>query len=186
MTTEAKYLNYLDKEMTIMGILFTFCVAVVALVLDRTCGAGAGQTDDVLHALAKGAKLRLARLDILRSRSGLLLHREISAGLVLSANSAEFGNVVNNNMSTSDWYRDADSWATWIPYHSAFTAVGLGSTMYVIALLGASKSWRIPAWLIWTGTAVTIVVQAIRLEIFRRYKYDDDPIGRVFPRLKRG
>ncbi len=34
------YLQYLDKEMTIMGILSTFCVAVVALVLDRV-----GSTD---------------------------------------------------------------------------------------------------------------------------------------------
>jgi hypothetical protein len=29
--------------MTIMGILSTFCVAVVALVLDRTCGAEPGK-----------------------------------------------------------------------------------------------------------------------------------------------
>jgi hypothetical protein len=33
------YLQYLDKEMTIMGILSTFCVAVVALVLDRVGSA---------------------------------------------------------------------------------------------------------------------------------------------------
>jgi hypothetical protein len=37
--TESKYLEYLDKEMAIMGILSTFCAAVVALVLDRICGA---------------------------------------------------------------------------------------------------------------------------------------------------
>lgn len=34
------YPDYLDKEMTIRGILTTFCIAVVALVLDRVGSAG--------------------------------------------------------------------------------------------------------------------------------------------------
>jgi hypothetical protein len=33
------YLEYLDKEMTIMGILSTFCVVAASLVIDRTAGA---------------------------------------------------------------------------------------------------------------------------------------------------
>jgi hypothetical protein len=40
MVTEPKpYLEYLDKEMTIMGILSGFCVAVLALVVDKIAGA---------------------------------------------------------------------------------------------------------------------------------------------------
>ena len=38
-----KYLDYLDKEMTVMGILSTFSVAVVALVLDRVGSAEANK-----------------------------------------------------------------------------------------------------------------------------------------------
>jgi hypothetical protein len=38
------YLEYLDKEMTIMGILSTFCVAAAFLVIDRVCGADKSST----------------------------------------------------------------------------------------------------------------------------------------------
>ena len=39
---EKTYLDYLDKEMTIMGLLSTFCVAVVALALERVASAKEG------------------------------------------------------------------------------------------------------------------------------------------------
>jgi hypothetical protein len=35
----SKYCDYLDKEMTIMGLLSAFAVGVPAVVLDRTAGA---------------------------------------------------------------------------------------------------------------------------------------------------
>jgi hypothetical protein len=44
------YLEYLDKEMTIMGILSTFCVAAAALLIDRVGSAG---HDSFFEGLAK-------------------------------------------------------------------------------------------------------------------------------------
>jgi hypothetical protein len=44
------YLEYLDKEMTIMGILSTFCVAAAALVIDRV---GSAEHDSFFGGLAK-------------------------------------------------------------------------------------------------------------------------------------
>jgi hypothetical protein len=38
------YCEYLDKEMTIMGLLSAFSVAAPAFVLDRTAGAKRGPT----------------------------------------------------------------------------------------------------------------------------------------------
>jgi hypothetical protein len=84
-----------------------------------------------------------------------------------------------------EWLQDADSWATSIPYQNAFTAVGVGSTMYVVALLSGSGALHIPAWLVWAGIGVTLVIQSVRMAIFRRYRYEDDLIGKVFPMMKR-
>src|SRR5262245_45379342 len=48
--TANAYLAYLDKEMTIMGILSTFCVAVIALMVDRV-GSAEIAADGVLLRL---------------------------------------------------------------------------------------------------------------------------------------
>lgn len=186
MAEAAKYLDYLDKEMTIMGILSTFCIAVVAIVLDRICGAEPTKgtlfftlwLHERSYVLFGSISFALGATFFYMQRSALAwFYGQITLSL-------EMPSV--NNIATSDWYKDADSWATWVPYQGAFTAVGIGAALYTIALLGASAAWQVPDWLTWTATAATIVIQVIRTAIFRRYKYDDDPIGRVFPLLKRG
>ena len=58
------YRDYLDKEMTIMGVLCAFAVAAAALVIDRFAGSAAGP-----RRLTGGAKTMSAP-QIIRSPSG--------------------------------------------------------------------------------------------------------------------
>lgn len=181
MPAEQKYLDYLDKEMTIMGLLSTFCVAVIALVLDRTLGAEPSKKtlfSDLWHKeqtyVVLGSMLfAVAAAYFYKQRSALAwFYGQIALSLEAPS---------TNNIPSPAWYKDADSWATWVPYQIAFTALGIGSVLYGIALLEVSGTRSVPAWLIWTGICVTGVVQSIRLTIYRRHKYEDNPIRKVFP-----
>jgi len=126
----SKYLDYLDKEMTIMGILSTFCIAAVALVLDRIGSADLEKKtlfallwrDQRLFVLLGSSCVALAAALFYQQRSALAwFYGQIS----LSIESPSI-----NGIETDDWYKDADSWATWTPYQSAFTALTVGITFY--------------------------------------------------------
>lgn len=168
-----------------MGILSTFCVAVVALVLDRICGAD--QDKNTLFSVLGEREQRWVLLgSIFFGLGAALFYMQRSAlawfygQLALSLEMPDI-----SGRSPEDWHRDADSWATWVPYQNAFTAVGIGSTMYVVALLRASGILQVPASLVWAGAIVTLLIQGSRTAIFRRYRYEEDPIGKVFPIMKR-
>ena len=183
MPEKATYLEYLDKEMTIMGILSTFCIAVVALVLDRIAGAEKKSLFlDILHeertyVLLGSVSFAAGAAFFYKQRSALAW---FYGQIALSMEEKSI-----NKIATAQWYKDADSWATWIPYQSAFTAVSFGAGFYLIALLEASGALQVPNWLTWAAAVIVLVTQTVRLSIFWRHKYEDDPIGRVFPLLKR-
>ena len=183
MANGSRYLDYLDKEMTIMGILSTFCVAVVALVLDRVCGAEK-PTLFLLVRTEQGHYLWPATVSF--SAAAALFYKQRSDlawfyGQI--ALSLERPSVCSQ--STIDLHRDADSWATWVPYQSAFTALGIGAVLYALAVFGASGVRTVSPRLVLALVAGTVAIQAVRMVIFRRHKYDDDPIGTVFPFLRR-
>ena len=116
--------------MTIMGILSTFCIAAVALVLDRIGSADLEKKtlfallwrDQRLFVLLGSSCVALAAALFYQQRSALAwFYGQIS----LSIESPSI-----NGIETDDWYKDADSWATWTPYQSAFTALTVGITFY--------------------------------------------------------
>jgi len=75
------FLDYLDKEMTIQGILSAFCVAAAGVVFDRILGPR-DASPFILHlqqvahifVLAAGAGLLLAAVFFYLQRSGLAWH----------------------------------------------------------------------------------------------------------------
>ena len=181
MMANNSFLEYLDKEMTIMGILSTFCVASVALVLDRI--GGAEPTKNTLFSQIWCKEHSYVLLGTaLTAAAGALFYMQRSAiawyygQITLSIESPKL-----NGISTDEWYRDADSWATWIPYQSAFTSLCIGAGFFLLALLQVSGTLMVPVWVVWSVLVVSVVVQAVRLKIYQRHKYDDDPIGMVFP-----
>jgi hypothetical protein len=180
-----KYLEYLDKEMTIMGILSTFCVAVAALALDRMGSADVGKEtlftllwrNQRLFVLLGSSCVALAAALFYRQRSVLAW---FYGQICLSIESPSI-----NGIETDDWYRDADSWATWIPYQTGFTALTVGATFFGYALISASALLQIPVWLLWAPIMAGVAIQSSRMLVYRHYKYDEDPIGRFFSVLRR-
>jgi hypothetical protein len=180
-----KYLEYLDKEMTIMGILSTFSVAVVALVLDRVGSAGAANKESFFYVLWHGLESHYGQAgqalyivigSFSVSLSALLFYSQRSmlawfyGQISLSIESPEI-----NGIDTEDWYRDADSWATWTLYQLAFTALILGFVLYGYAIVRAVGLLAPPSGVFWSLIILTVIVQGIRMSILRRYKYHDDP-----------
>jgi hypothetical protein len=179
------FLEYLDKEMTIMGILSTFCIGSVALVLDRIGGAEPAK-NTLFCRLWSQEHTYVILVAVFTAVAGALFYMQRSAlawyygQITLSIESPKL-----NGISTDEWYRDADSWATWIPYQSAFTSLSIGAGFFLLALLEVSHTLMVPAWVVWCLAIVSVVFQTIRLTIYQRHKYDDDPIGIVFPMFRR-
>jgi hypothetical protein len=72
-----------------------------------------------------------------------------------------------------------------IPYQSAFTALIIGALFFLCALLAVAQGPRLSPPLIYAVVAVLGIVQSIRMRIYYTHKYDDDPIGAVFPAFRR-
>src|SRR5437867_7740198 len=105
------YLEYLEKEMTIMGILSTFCVAVVALTLEKVLGAKPGETLLLTTIwtygqgpwIAGSAWMLCAAFYFYRQRSRIAW---VYGQICLS--------VARDSGETGDWLDEADNWRTWM------------------------------------------------------------------------
>jgi hypothetical protein len=176
------YLDYPDKEMTIMGILTTFCLAVVALVLDRVGSAGKHPTMFLNLWQKQATYIVIGSLAV--AAAGTLFYKQRSA---LAWHYGQISLSIEcpgiNKISTEDWYREADSWATRVPYQQAFTALAAGFACYAYALVMEAK-WPFPALLFWSLIWVAGLWQLGKTEIYRRFPYEDDP-QKIFRRLVR-
>jgi hypothetical protein len=171
--TQKIYLDYLDKEMSIMGILSTFCVAALALVLDKVVSAITGSNlakvweNGHLYVIIGSASMLFASLFFYRQRSLLAWHYgQISLCIARSSEDIE------------SWLRESDSWATWIHYRIAFGCLIVAFIEYGFALLSLKYlsvqkcpyTWaQLPVW-------AGIVVLAPWLWILSRYRYEDHPV----------
>jgi hypothetical protein len=174
------YLEYLDKEMTIMGVLSAFAVAVPGLVISQVAGA---ESDSHLATLWKSrqqffllgsAALLLSALFFYRQRS-LLAWYYGQICLTLSP----YGDVG----SIRDWLRDADSWATWINYRWAFGFLTLGFFQYGVAIVGQSApvvANAMSLWTIYIPTVLVILICSVQAIVLQRYRYSDNPWKDLF------
>jgi hypothetical protein len=122
------FLDYLDKEMTIMGILSTFCIAAAALVVDRAASADKASffkdlmTDHPVQVFIGSALLIAAGLCFYLQRSRLA-HFYGSTCISLAAPSA-------TEWSTKRWLVESYTWAAWIRYRVGFLFLVLTSLVY--------------------------------------------------------
>ena len=80
-------------------------------------------------------------------------------------------------LSTEEWYREADSWATWVPYQSAFAPLAIGIAFYAYALILQKSLLRIPIWVALSIVGCAAAIQVGRVLIFHHYKYEDDSLA---------
>jgi hypothetical protein len=165
------YCEYLDKEMTIMGLLTAFAVAVPALVLDHIAGAKASeqptlywmwQTEQVLLG-AGSLVFFLAALSFYLQRSALAYYY---GQLRLSLTEARY-----ENASTKRLLERADFWSAWLSYNGAFALLILGFALYGVALFAPNLASQRPISVI-VGWAAPILFY-IALNYFVKIKYRD-------------
>jgi hypothetical protein len=180
-----EYLDYLDKEMTIMGILSTFCVAAVALVLDRIGNADLSKpslfawlwSHEALHILIGSGWLVIAALFFYLQRSTLAFYY---GGLAMSVADPSV-----NERETAEWLKDANSWATWLRYRTAFMCLVLSFLTFSIALVGAINPARqMPLWWLWVLPTVIALEQIPYCSILYKFRYDNAPFQGFFSYLR--
>jgi len=173
------YLGYLDKEMSIMGVLSTFCLAVPSLFFERVISADPNSiAHDFLVALWHNGSLFLVVASCLMLCGAAFFYKQRSK-------LAWFYGQIALKMALPDYtardlaqcLKDADSWETWIPYHSAYYATISSTTGFAFAILAVyfqfihAHSCFIAVALL----AIFILVLALVGRNAKRFKYDERP-----------
>lgn len=174
------YCDYLDKEMTIMGLLTAFSVAVPAVVLDRL--AGAKQPDQQVlatlwhteqTALAAGSlAFFLAALAFYLQRSHLAFYY---GQLRLSLTAVRYKGITSKSL-----LEEADSWSTWVRYNSAFALLIVGFALYGAALFAPDFVALHPAPTIACSATPALLYVVLNWRVKTVCEYSDHPWIRYF------
>lgn len=178
------YLDYLDKEMSIMGILSTFCVAVPALILERVTTAednflaNAWDFGNLYFLIASTLMLIAAGL-FYKERSRLAWYY---GQIALKENLPDY-----TEPSMNQWLKDADSWATWIWYKSAFYILFIAILEYIFAF--SSFYSQVIKQNVFTYGVIPLIVLLIFVMVMTKvnltFKYEDKPFIAWLKREKR-
>lgn len=167
---DEQYMGYLAHEMTIMGILSAFCVAVPSLILDRLTSAASGELAEIWAAGEKffweGSMLMLLAAMLFYKQRSLLAfyYGRIAYGKELEDGpSAEF----------KSWKDMADSWTTWIPYQMAFWIAVAGVGVHALGFL--SHSCPLVKECPWRWRLLPIAILAVWL-VLLIFTHKDRPI----------
>jgi hypothetical protein len=139
------YTEYLDKEMTIQGVLSAFCVAAAGLFANNIFGAEKAtvlrdlETMAYWYVIATIAALALAGFLFYAQRSLLaLLLGQISLAVSrLADNRPKY----MGEWSAFQWMDDADSWKTWNRYIMGLACLAVAGLECLLALVGIRESW---------------------------------------------
>ena len=125
------YVEYLDKEMTIMGILCAVSVAAPAGILH------ASVSKDLYGVLWQPEHFLISMGSVLCVFAALFFYKERSLlawyyGQICLTEA--LGTKKSVVAELREWLRDADSWETWWPYCLGFTFLIAGFAEYSFAL----------------------------------------------------
>lgn len=128
------YLEYLEKEMTIMGVLSVFVALAVAGILDKTIGAPSGTSfgadlwnnQPTLISLGS-ASLLMAALLFYRQRSDLAFWY---GQIAISLTAGKY-----DEPTTAQLIHDVDVWSAWRKYYWAFAFLTLAFCLFAMALI---------------------------------------------------
>lgn len=169
------YLEYLDKEMTIMGILTAFAGGVPSFVLDRTIGskdatpAMAIWTSYSPLVLLGSAALFLSALYFYRQRSELAYY---VGQISLCLTPADY-----KDKTVAKWITEADLWSTWDHYATAFAFVAIGFVYYGMALIltRGPNVVELTRYHLYGPTVVILLGLLIHRAVFHKYKDEYRP-----------
>lgn len=180
------FLEYLDKEMTIMGLLSVFSLALASLATERIATATKGFLYDVWlmgghHVIAGAAMAVVAALLFYLQRSHLAwYYGQIALAQVRGATSPR---------QIADWLTYADGWDTWIRYQVGFIALTVSITCYVYAVaetLNQSLSAFSKVWSLWLPLCLMLIVATIRWYLLTTFPQEDQPVNAWWHALRTG
>jgi hypothetical protein len=166
------FLEYLDKEMTIMGILSSFAIAGVGLFIKDIVSAEPQKqvllcslwSHSWLYILCGSGSILVSAGLFYRQRAELAWYYGQIALAMDSANEGREGEL----------RKEADSWAAWISYFSAFKFLWIGILAYTWAFLRLKEKIG-GAWLIALGACVAVYGLA-ECFLLLRFRYEDNPL----------
>lgn len=165
------YLTYLDKEMTIMGLLSAFSLALASFATGKIAGAEKGFLAALwehgqAHVVAGAAAAFAAAFFFYLQRSHLAWY---------------YGQIALAHVRGDDLkqlLKDADGWATWTRYQTGFVALTLSLACYAYGVAEElSPAWRsVPhAWSLWVPAAAALAIGFVRWCVLSARPYDDYP-----------
>jgi hypothetical protein len=168
------FLEYLDKEMTVMGLLSAFSVALASVAAERVASAEKGLLHCIWvagwpHVIAGAAIALAAAFLFYLQRSHLAWYY----GQIALAQS-------RGSTSVAAWLTAADGWNAWLRYQTGFIALSTSAAAYAYAVAAAlcEPLTRIPTlWSLWVPLVGVIVLALVRWRVLSRFPQEDHPFS---------
>lgn len=169
------YLEYLDKEMTIMGLLSAFSVALASFATEKIISAEKGfllklWTHGQDHIITGAALAVLAAYLFYLQRSHLAWHYgQIALAECRAAASPD---------SVEEWLTWADGWDTWTRYQTGFTALTLSLASYAYAVTEALTPSICPTslwWSLWLPLFTAALIVGVRWYGLTKFSQEEKP-----------
>jgi hypothetical protein len=175
------YLEYLDKEMAIMGILSAVSVIAPGGILSALLASDKGAASQLWNTssafiLAGATFCIVSALYFYKERSTLAwFYGQICLKQALGPKDV---------MGIQDWLREADSWESWWPYSCAFTFLITGFLEYLFAslfyLFPSHWGWlsdhllRCETVCFLACPLLSIPAALLQWHVLKKYKFNDD------------
>ena len=171
-----RYLTYLDKEMTIMGILSAFCMAVLALGIKLWSSQESARVDTLVAA--GRVSLPIAAIMMLLAALAFYRQRSLLAWYYGQLSLAHSGYDTHRDLY--QWLQDADGWDTWVNYRCGFWM--LTGTFCELAIAGVAATLKDPraghGADAWGGLSLAVVLCSAALAqklILERWTQAENP-----------
>lgn len=189
------YLDYLDKEMTIMGILSAFAVAAPAGILVTSIG----KDSQIAGQFWNSAEIFIVFGSIYCVVAALLFYKQRSTlawyyGQIALVQSTIPSESLDEGLK--EWFREADSWATWWSYCCAFTALtgGFASYFFAVLIFLTQRHTHMPSARIsaaehiffWSALIIMLCSAATQSYVRFKYRYEDFAWTAFWNALRRG
>lgn len=171
-----RYLGYLDKEMTIMGILSGFCIATLGLSIKVLA-----DKPDLASRLWSGCPVPFVLAHLMLLAAALSFYRQRSLLAWYYGQIALQDSGYSTGFDLGRWLRDADGWDTWMNYQRGFWLLGgcfcetlVAASAFLIRLepARASSAIRWVAIVLAAMFAACILIQKL---ILQKWAHVEDP-----------
>jgi hypothetical protein len=170
-----RYLSYLDKEMTIMGILSGFCGAALALAIKLLSSKDLPSRLVDIPSYAP-VSLSLALLLLLFAALSFYRQRSLLAWYYGQIALEDSAHITNHRLPK--WLKNADGWDTWMHYQRGFAFLAGTFGELVLAGLAAHGRGNREGLDVWGGgsfSVVLLVAVLIHKLILEKWPLAEDP-----------